>query len=334
MANNPALSDDALLLAMLREGAAGLRPGHAFAGMFGRLEGQHIVVDAFFDGGVEPAGSSAWLSVGDRIDLEGSTFSEVVQNGGTRSWHDIADERPGDDGKRVPHKAWRCIISTPVRAGGSTHFLSFASTVPADNPFSAEDNTYVELLASFFATHLQARWQSNRIQYQSEHDSLTGLGNRAQFRSAGRAALLRDGYGAVAIANIDGFRTINERYGSLIGDAILVEVGAALGEAAADDEFVARLSGDAFGIFLGGERSRDEVERRVAVFATAFERPFSTGDREGKETLTVSATIGVARAPDDGTTFEELLARSDAAVFASKTAHRGRIAFFESRHEA
>jgi diguanylate cyclase (GGDEF)-like protein len=235
--------------------------------------------------------------------------------------------------KRLAVAASRNLICTPVPACGEAHFLLLASLAPMAAPFGPDDHTYIELLASLFTTHLHARWQSNRIRYQCEHDPLTGLRNRAHFRSAGRVALQRDGSGAIAVVNVDHFRSINELYGGMIGDAVLVEVGAALAARAENDEFVARLDGDTFGIYLPGVRSRDIVARRTAAFAAAFDHPFSTGDRDGTLAVSATATIGIAVAPDDGATFEAILARAEAAVAAAKHEPRGRISFFTADME-
>jgi diguanylate cyclase (GGDEF)-like protein len=257
----------------------------------------------------------------------------MLRGGVTQSWTDTARDPVVPFLKRLSTTACRGIIMTPVHACGSSHFLSFSSLAPLRKAFTAEDHAYVELLAAFFAAHLHARWQSDRIRYQCEHDPLTDLRTRAHFRAAGRLALTRDGCAAIAVVNIDHFRSVNEMYGCMLGDAILVEVGAALAQRAEGDELVARLDGDSFGIYFPGVRSRDTVERRVAKFAAAFEHPFSTGDSDGNLTISVTATAGVAIAPDDGTTFEEILGRAEAAVSSSKAGPRGRITFFTADME-
>ena len=333
IANNPALDDEEMLLAMLRQGAAAVRPGVAFCGLLARLDGTDVVTDAAFNEFLYGADVERGIPAGDRVALEDTALIKVIRTGITRAWDDTKEDPAFARRRRALNQGWRSLISTPFRAGGGSYFLTFASLVPVPTPFGKEDHAYVELLGSLFATHLQARWQWKRIRYQSEHDSLTGLRNRAQFRAEGRAAFTAAGNSAVAVANLDYFRGINEAYGTIIGDAILVEVGAALAKRAAGDEIVARLSGDAFAIFLPSAGSRATVARRVAEYAAAFDRPFSTGDREGKETIGVTATIGVALAPEDGATFDEILSRADAAVSVAKGAHRGRTTFFEAGME-
>ncbi len=330
MTNNSALDDEEMLNAMLEQGAEALRPGQAFCGLLSRLDGSEVATEAaYYHPGFDAPGG---VHAGDRTPLEDSLAIEVIRGGISRFWDDLQADKTFARRKRVQQLRWRSIISTPFRAGGASYFLTFASQSPTTKAFGKEDLAYVELIGAFFGTHLQQRWQWTRIRYQSEHDALTGLRNRGQFRSEGRMALAASPGAAVAIANLDDFRQINETYGTVIGDALLVEVGAALAERAGEGDLVARLDGDAFGIFLPAA-SRATVERRVADFAAAFEAGFSTGDREGKETIGLTATIGVAVSPDDAATFDELLARADAAVSAAKESHRGRTTFFAAGME-
>jgi len=330
MTNNTALDDEELLAEMLRQGAAAVRPGGSFCAMLSRLDGSDVVTEAaYYDPAADATGG---LQAGARVPLEESPTIEVIRAGITRAWDDVQADPAIARRPRVEQLRWRSMIATLLRAGGSSYFLTFASQTPAAKPFGKEDLAYVELLGAFFATHLQQRWQWRRIRYQSEHDALTGLRNRGQFRSEGRSALAASPGAAVAIANLDHFKAVNETYGTVIGDALLVEVGATLAERAGEGELVARLDGDAFGIFFPAA-SPAAAARRVGEFARAFDAGFSTGDREGRESIGLTATIGVAVGPGDGTTFDELLARADAAVSAAKEAHRGRITFFAAGME-
>jgi diguanylate cyclase (GGDEF)-like protein len=112
-----------------------------------------------------------------------------------------------------------------------------------------------------------------------------------------------------------------------IGNAILVEVGAALAGQAVDDEIVARVGGDSFAVLFPSVQSREWTANRLAAYHSVFERPISTGDREGRETVGVSAIIGAAIAPDDAASLDELLLRAEAVVIDAKAAGPGRIVF-------
>lgn len=91
----------------------------------------------------------------------------------------------------------------------------------ANKPLAQEEHAYIEVLASFFANHVQQRWQFERIEYQQSHDVQTGLLNRPQFRSRAEAQA-REGTGyAIVVIDVDAFHEVNESYGNAVGDANL-----------------------------------------------------------------------------------------------------------------
>jgi diguanylate cyclase (GGDEF)-like protein len=224
---------------------------------------------------------------------------------------------------------------TTFVAGGATWVLSFRSNDAAFRPFGKQEHTYIEILASFFANHFQQRWQFDRIQYQQSHDALTGLLNRSQFRSQARAAVstLSERF-AIILVDINALREVNKSYGHMIGDALLVEVGNALRQRAADEEIVGRIAGDVFGIYVPDPTSRDFVRRRTLEFAETFAHGFSTGDREGKEFISLTASFGIAVAPEDGTKFDTILSHADAALLVAKARGPGSIVCYELRMAA
>jgi len=247
IANNPALQDEELVLAMLGQAAVTIRPGQTFIGLLGRIEGPDLVTVA------------------------------------------VADP-----------------------AGGTVYALTFASNVPADRPFGDLDHTYIEILAEFFASRIQQQWQASRLRDQLQHDSLTALANRTRFRSLGRAAIAANVPCAVAVIDVVDFHELNEAYGHLTGDAVLVEIAAALAARVTGDEIVARVGGDSFGLCFPAVPFRGWAAERVAQYTAVFDLPISIGDREGKEAVSVRGVAGVAFSPDDGATLDELLFRAEA----------------------
>ena len=105
-----------------------------------------------------------------------------------------------------------------------------------------------------------------------------------------------------------------ERLGFQTGDALLVEVGATLASLNRDGEFTGRLHGGTFGIGFPLIESWGALERRVAAYARIFDRPFSTGDRARAEWIPLHAAFGVALAPADGHSADDLIAKAAAAA--------------------
>ena len=306
VATNPSLRDDELVQSMLDHGSSGIRPGQPFRGLLARVEngGLRLEWAAETRGYSDPAGAGA-ENIGRVIPLDEIVGPNSLQTAVTRAWDDI--QAAGEAPPLVAAYGWRAVIRTSFSAGASTYLLAFVSNQSATIPFAPEDQAYVEVLASFFAAHQQQRWQSDRIAHQLEHDSLTGLRNRSRFRSLGRAAFGKNPAQAVAVVDVEHFHEINATHGHLIGDAVLVEIAAALAGTAAEGEIVARVGGDSFGIFFPAVRSRTWLDDRITAYRAVFDVPMGLGDRDGKDTLAVRGNVGVAVTPGAAATFDALL---------------------------
>jgi diguanylate cyclase (GGDEF)-like protein len=222
------------------------------------------------------------------------------------------------------------VIGTPVQIGRKTHFLVFGSRQAMDDaPFAEDDIAFVDVLAAFVAHRFSEAEQRERIQFQMEHDALTGMKNRTQFRLALRAEIAEGIPFALAYLDLDRFRGINEMAGNMIGDELLVEVGAGLGGIDPQD-FVARTSGDGFAIILRGVASAHDAHVRLAPYVELFAHPFHTGDRDGTRVVSLTASFGVSRFPDDGRTVDDLLCSADVALDVAKERGGACVAYFDS----
>ena len=322
-----ALDDDAFLRALLDESSRAMREHVLFNGLIGHLDGPDLVVDVVQDDGGIPT-----LRPGTRVPIGDAIAGVILREGRTCAWTDLrADPRVA--GKRIVRTApWRALIGTPFRAGGTLHVIMFFAAQPLHKEFDAHDRAYVETLASFCAARLQQRIERERMRYQVEHDPLTGVLNRPSFRARSFSALRDGGRSALVVVDLDNFRDVNEALGPQGGDSVLVEIAGAL-MARAGEDAVARVAGDSFALLMRGVGDRADVERRLAPYVEVFSAPFRTGDRDASRTIGVTATFGIAIAPDDGTTFEHLLARAESATLAAKQAGRGRHEFFDPRVE-
>ena len=220
----------------------------------------------------------------------------------------------------------RSFVGTPVQIGRQTYFVTFASSqTTGPEAFAEDDIAFVDVVAAFFAHRFTQQKQFERIQFQIEHDALTGLENRVQFRKAVRDDIAAGKPFTVAFINIDGFRHINEREGNQIGDEVLVEVASTLASVAPGD-MVARMSADEFGVLIHGTP--------LAAYAEMFDSPFHTGDRDGLHMLGLGASIGAARYPYDGNTAEALMRRADVALDVAKTQGGSTTIVFDGKMEA
>jgi len=320
------------LQAVLGEGAAALRSGQTFFGSLMRVEGDDLILVAAVQSENPRAKSATPFSV--RIPIAETAQQFVLKSGRTQSWDDVANDPRVARLPRVVAVGEHALIISPFHVGRTMYVLSYGSAEPTAEAFGPDDHTYVELLADFFASRLQQAAQSDQLIYHMSHDILTGLSNRTQFRLDARTKLMLDGCGALVVVSLDGFRGINEEYGHLIADALLVEVGAALAALATVNDLVGRLAGDTFGMFFGNISSEAELRVRLEAISERFTHPFSTGDREGREFVPLGATMGAALAADASDTIDQLLARADTAVFAAKQHGPGRIEIYQAAMES
>jgi diguanylate cyclase (GGDEF)-like protein len=311
IASESAPAEGATLQKSLAVAAATIRPGKAMFGGLSHLESDMVVVDQ-----VSRGGESERIRSGARLPLRRSILSLLPAAGGTRFWDDLREL--GEQGFVAQQLDWRSFIGTPVTIAGGTYYVTFGSTEPMlDEPFAEDDVAYVEVVASFLTSGIAQQMQFDRIQFEIEHDALTGLRNRVQFRNAVREEIAARRTFSIALADIDGFRHVNAVKGHQVGDEMLVEVAAGL-DAVSERDLVARMSADEFGILLRGAGSAASAELATAPYSRLFQEPFRLGNPEGTGVLGVSASIGVARFPDDGASVEELMRRAAVALNVAK----------------
>jgi diguanylate cyclase (GGDEF)-like protein len=164
----------------------------------------------------------------------------------------------------------------------------------------------------------ELRTQSAHNAYQARHDALTGLPNRAAFYEAVEVAVASATTGgpqaAAMIIDLDRFKEVNDTLGHHSGDELLRQAAARLRVAVRDSDLLARLGGDEFAVLLPTIASVDQAVAAAERIRTALEQPFSLREI----VVHVGASVGIAVAPEHGTTAEDLLQRSDVAMYLAK----------------
>jgi diguanylate cyclase (GGDEF)-like protein len=334
IASDQSTFEDERFLHILETATASLRPGLPLIGVLSHLEDDTLVIDATAStiAGSQAEAFSAAIVPGATFAFSRTLLSRVLAAKTTSVWNDIASG--AWSGTLAERLGCRSLVATPVAIARRTYFLTFASPQAIeDEPFAEDDIAFVDVVASFIASHFTQQMHYERIQYQIEHDALTGLENRVQFRRRIRDEIATGRGFTVAFVNLDGFRHVNEREGHQIGDEVLVEVAAGL-QSVDEDNIIARTSGDEFGILLRGAASLQAAGDALERYAVLFREPFHTGDREGTHMLSVGASIGAARFPDDGRTAEQLMLRSDAALAVAKGRGGSTTLFFDQQMES
>jgi diguanylate cyclase (GGDEF)-like protein len=179
------------------------------------------------------------------------------------------------------------------------------------------------LLAGLTLMALRMRRATARMRVLALTDELTGLPNRRAVLARLRDQLEQRGEApcAVLIADLDNFKTINDRLGHAIGDDVLRAVGSVLADAVREPVFVGRLGGEEFLVVL--PNTELEAARQVAERIREQVRSLDTRRWLGDGYLTVSLGATVSRHETDS--LSDVLRRADMALFAAKRGGRDRV---------
>jgi diguanylate cyclase (GGDEF)-like protein len=170
-----------------------------------------------------------------------------------------------------------------------------------------------------------------RARHASRHDALSGLPNRQHMVEEVESRLATLDYaprGTRAIAayiDIDRFKDINDTLGHEAGDKLIQAVAKRLTTRLRSDDFLARFGGDEFAVLcLSAEPGGDMLlAHRIA---SAFEQPFAIDS----QVIPVTASVGIAMAPEHGRTADELLRHADIALYEGKNLGRNRAVSFSA----
>ena len=166
--------------------------------------------------------------------------------------------------------------------------------------------------------------------YLANHDSLTGLLNRAAFQNRLEQSLeqARSNAGSVALLfiDLDGFKGVNDAEGHRAGDEVLRIVAQRIASTVRAGDTMARLGGDEFLVMLDRDVTRDVAD---TIGHRIIEALHQRMDLEGRD-IFVGASIGVAMHPPLEGNIDALMNRADQAMYAAKRAGKGRLHFAEA----
>jgi len=186
-----------------------------------------------------------------------------------------------------------------------------------------------KLVLRGFAQDITARREAESKLFELAHyDSLTGMPNRLLVLDRLRQSLRRSHRGgnrvAVLFLDLDQFKKVNDTMGHDAGDQALVEAAGRLVGLFREQDTVARIGGDEFVIVLDDFSGLSDVTSACAKVLEAFRRPLVVGGRE----FMLTASIGIAVAPDDGVSARDLMRNADTAMYHAKNAGRDAWQFF------
>jgi diguanylate cyclase (GGDEF)-like protein/PAS domain S-box-containing protein len=221
------------------------------------------------------------------------------------------------------------IWCAPIRSGdGALLGMITCAFRDAQNP-GKEDHELLEMAQRLGAVCMEHRQMAAQIAFQAQHDTLTQLPNRALLnerldQAITRASRREEGI-ALLFIDLDGFKQVNDTLGHAVGDELLRGITERLGRAIRSGDTLARIGGDEFALLLPDLKTISDAARIAEGMLNLFQTPFKLEDHE----VYVTASIGIANFPDDGTDAATLLQHSDTAMYRAKRSGKNTFSSFD-----
>ena len=177
----------------------------------------------------------------------------------------------------------------------------------------------------------EERRQQEELRNRAERDPMTGLYNKERVRELIEAALqVADTENALLVLDMDGFKQVNDQLGHLAGDAVISDMALSLQEVFRRTDILGRIGGDEFVVLV-----RDTVGDTAFIMdrCDQLRKLLRRSFTQGKKEIHVTGSIGIALAPQDGTTYAALFACADAALYRAKRLGRDTQVFYEPHFE-
>ena len=190
--------------------------------------------------------------------------------------------------------------------------------------------SFIFFAGAYYVWRLNRRLTSSlsQVQHLANHDSLTGLPNRALFNDRLQRAILKarreKSLFALLYIDIDRFKSINDQFGHSAGDEVLKASCNRMMACTRDSDSLGRLGGDEFAVLLEDLRSPEDA----LEIAKKIQSAIALGVSVGGELIDTTISVGVSIYPNDADSEEGLFKRADTAMYRSKMSGRNSISMY------
>ncbi|MGZ2747621.1 diguanylate cyclase domain-containing protein [Burkholderia stagnalis] len=228
------------------------------------------------------------------------------------------------------------VAAEPDETELAAHCRNWLNREPAPLELTLADGRQLEMTrhqvpdgnAVVIVEDVTARRRAERhIRHLARHDALTGLPNRHELHAELKRMLARRHGQALGVMylDLDGFKSINDRFGHHAGDEVLTQVAARLCATLPPGELAARIGGDEFVVVIG-----DTTMQACSLLAAQIIRQISAPYALSiGETVTLGISIGISL-DGDGDTPDDLIRQADSALYDAKTSGKGMYRFYSN----
>jgi len=170
-----------------------------------------------------------------------------------------------------------------------------------------------------------------RLETKAMRDPLTGAYNKEYTKIFVERYIDEnpDKNGMLFVVDIDKFKDVNDTYGHLAGDCVIVEVVKAIRASFRSNDIIGRIGGDEFVVFVCNVQKKEDQIKQAKKLQTVLRQPVEV---DGK-VINKSASIGIAMYPDHGSDYEKLVSCADKALYAVKGGGRDAFIMYDESFE-
>ena len=273
----------------------------------------------------DPADRDMWMSV--QHDGNGRFLRHIWVDQQATWISNLHTDRPFRRKASVLKLGWKSCYGFPIVIDGET-----VGIIEFFGPDVREaDEALVQVtrsIGSQIAQFIKRKQAEDRVTFLAQFDTLTNLPNRFLFTDRLNQMIVQsrrnDWSAALLFVDLDRFKAVNDTHGHAAGDKLLFEVAARLKQCVRSVDTVGRLSGDEFTVMLANLARNEDAGLVAQKIVDALSAPF---DINGNETY-ISASIGVAIYPGDGTDADTLLKNADTAMYRAKEQGRNSYQYY------
>jgi len=252
-----------------------------------------------------------------QVSLQRGEITELYPGKPKDLWKKVQEHLP-------PANPFRSFLIVPIQRGNRLMGAMYLRDVRPDRRYDEDDRNFCGTTAMMAAAFLHGQDMLEQLRTQSRRDGLTGLLNFQAFTEQAEKTLRHDGKGGaaftIAVADLDNLKEINDQYGHMSGNRLIITAGHEFANALPDAVAVCRYGGDEFVAMVSG--TKEETAERLQ----AFLEKLSTNPTDLPRAPRIS--LGVAEFPLDGEESDSLLDAADQAMYLAKNSggHRVQLA--------